>query len=286
MVQITKQSLTNINGVNIMDEWKVGDPADWGDHVGVPDIPYMGYLNNEDDKDIKYNDIEENGLAEEARKLYERQEYLEALTKINLAIFDDRDNAQNWNLKGLILCELRQFEDSKRCFDESLRLKHSDIVIGNKAYMYRRWAWKYYDENDPDKAMELCTKAISLVKEHDTNENMEDYEFLKRWIEAKFRQRDCYNKQKRKLQKIGRKNLIMLSKRCGLNKGQRLKLVRCEDEIEVYADGEKKCSVTKYDFSEEGLVSIASELEDLPEISYAEYVFPYRDKFIIAKLLR
>ena len=29
-----------------MDEWHVGDPADWGDHVGVPDIPYMGYLDN------------------------------------------------------------------------------------------------------------------------------------------------------------------------------------------------------------------------------------------------
>ena len=33
-----------------MDEWHVGDPADWGDHVGVPDIPYMGYLNNGTDE--------------------------------------------------------------------------------------------------------------------------------------------------------------------------------------------------------------------------------------------
>ena len=33
-----------------MDEWHVGDPADWGDHVGVPDIPYMGYLQDDDEE--------------------------------------------------------------------------------------------------------------------------------------------------------------------------------------------------------------------------------------------
>ena len=33
-----------------MDEWHVGDPADWGDSVGVPDIPYMGYLKDEEDE--------------------------------------------------------------------------------------------------------------------------------------------------------------------------------------------------------------------------------------------
>ena len=30
-------------------EWQVGDPADWGDSVGVPDIPYMGYIDGDDD---------------------------------------------------------------------------------------------------------------------------------------------------------------------------------------------------------------------------------------------
>ena len=40
-----------------MDEWHVGDPADWGDHVGVPDIPYMGYINNEDDNENSVLDL-------------------------------------------------------------------------------------------------------------------------------------------------------------------------------------------------------------------------------------
>lgn len=44
-----------------MDEWKVGDPSDWGDHVGVPDIPYMGYINDDGYED-DYSPIpEENG---------------------------------------------------------------------------------------------------------------------------------------------------------------------------------------------------------------------------------
>lgn len=34
-----------------MDEWKAGDPADWGDHVGVPDTRYMGYLKDNEDKE-------------------------------------------------------------------------------------------------------------------------------------------------------------------------------------------------------------------------------------------
>ena len=36
---------------------------------------------------------------------------------------------------------------------------------------------------------------------------------------------------------------------------------------------------------EENLVSIASELK-LPDVSYAEYLFPYRDNYKIAKLLK
>ena len=51
--------MTNEKVVN-MDEWHVGDPADWGDHVGVPDIPYMGYLNNEDDNDNNERDSDSN----------------------------------------------------------------------------------------------------------------------------------------------------------------------------------------------------------------------------------
>ena len=39
-----------------MDEWHVGDPPDWGDRIGVPDIPYMGYINGGDDDDDKEYD--------------------------------------------------------------------------------------------------------------------------------------------------------------------------------------------------------------------------------------
>lgn len=41
-----------------MDEWKVGDPADWGDHVGVPDTRYMDYLKEDDEeKDEEVEDF-------------------------------------------------------------------------------------------------------------------------------------------------------------------------------------------------------------------------------------
>ncbi len=43
-----------------MDEWKVGDPSDWGDYVGVPDIPYMGYINDDGYEEDYSSHHEEN----------------------------------------------------------------------------------------------------------------------------------------------------------------------------------------------------------------------------------
>ena len=179
-----------------MDEWKVGDPADWGDHVGVPDKPYMGYLNSDDDdydeeppwepsyERERYLKKEER-LGQEARSLYRKCQYKKALEVIERALEINRKNAENWNIRGKIMCGMKRFKASERSFDKSLELEYSGIVVGNKACMIRRWAWEYYDNDDMKNAMKLCRRAMKLVEEHDTDEDIEDYEFLKESIEAK-----------------------------------------------------------------------------------------------------
>ena len=66
-----------------MDEWHVGDPADWGDHVGVPDIPYMGYINNEDDNENNESDSDSNkeyrDYVRKARECSERGDHSKAI---------------------------------------------------------------------------------------------------------------------------------------------------------------------------------------------------------------
>ena len=279
-----------------MDEWKVGDPADWGDFAGVPDIPYMGYLNNRNNEkeppkeNFKNDRIYEGkkGLGEEARILYKKFEYKKALYKIDSALEKKPDNAEYWNLKAKILCAMESYKKSEKCFNRSLKLDYSDTVVGNKAHMFKKWAWKFYDENRLEKAMHLCMRAMELVNEHETNEKIEDYEFLKTWIEAKIRLNDFYKEQRKTLKRMGRKNLIIL--RCGgIYKAQtRFKLEKTDEknEIIIYVGGEKKGDVSNYDYTEENLVSTAQELKKLPKVSFAEYVCRYKDSHHIARLLK
>ena len=72
-----------------MDEWKPGDPEDWGDHVGVPDIAYMGYINNGDDDErpsyVPYTNKADT-LGKEAWDKYMDCKDIEALDLINKAL--------------------------------------------------------------------------------------------------------------------------------------------------------------------------------------------------------
>ena len=78
-----------------MDEWHVGDPADWGDHVGVPDIPYMGYLQDDEEQEQKPGRVSKaHQLRAEAWALRENGQTREALNKINQAL----EYSKHWNM--------------------------------------------------------------------------------------------------------------------------------------------------------------------------------------------
>lgn len=147
-----------------MDEWQVGDPADWGDSVGVPDIPYMGYLQDdeEEENDHPRRVSKYDSLRIKAWKLREAGRLEEALDTINEAL----DCGGNWrchNVKAIILEDMGQYEHALMSYDRALRNARPQLVLDNKARLLERMArsGKYSKE----KSLEYINLALNLTKD-------------------------------------------------------------------------------------------------------------------------
>lgn len=177
-----------------MDEWKVGDPIGLGNDAGVPDIPYMGYLNNGggDEPPRKPNGnyntkSKADILGEEAWELYMNHKDKEALDLINQALSHNNQHSNNWNKKAIILEGLQRFEESKQCYDKSLSLNRKQLVVENKARMLKSWAAELFWGNDNlPKAIELLNEAIKdLSSLPSTEEDINSYKMFVRNIQDK-----------------------------------------------------------------------------------------------------
>lgn len=177
-----------------MDEWKVGDPIGLGNDAGVPDIPYMGYLNNGDGDEPprkptgNYNiKSKADILGEEAWELYMNHEDEKALDLINQALSHNNQHSNNWNRKAIILEGLHRFDESKQCYDKSLSLNRKQLVVENKARMLKSWAAKLFWDNDNlPKAIELLNEAIKdLSNLPSTEEDLNSYKRFVRDIQDK-----------------------------------------------------------------------------------------------------
>ena len=123
-------------------QWQIGDPSDWGDSVGVPDIPYMGYINNGDGDDERPPEesfhSRDEGLSRRALDLEEQGRYEEALEVIDRALRINSFRPNNWNVKAIILDNWGRNEEALKYYDKSLEMRDSDVVRGNKAQcLYR-----------------------------------------------------------------------------------------------------------------------------------------------------
>ena len=59
-----------------MREWQVGDPVGYGNDIGVPDIPYMGYLKDNDEESSKKDIADDFKLyINNARDYYNMKHY-------------------------------------------------------------------------------------------------------------------------------------------------------------------------------------------------------------------
>ena len=170
-----------------MDEWHVGDPPDWGDSVGVPDIPYMGYIKDNEDEPPEIpqdNNNQADILGKEAWKLYMDYRDEEAFDLINEALSYNKRHSRNWNRKGIISESLGEYELSLYCYRKSLNLKKSTIVIENKARMIKDWVSILCDEKkDLENAMNLINEAIKELSGIQTEEDISQYNALKKRVQ-------------------------------------------------------------------------------------------------------
>ena len=153
-----------------MDEWHVGDPPDWGDSVGVPDIPYMGYINDGEDEDPEYPEIrsisKSKRLKEEALDLRDQGEYHGALLTINSAIEIDGRNPDFYNVKAIILEDLGNYSEALRYYDIALGMHHAQLFKDNKARLLGRIAnTEIYTEDRWDHAMDCVNEALKITRD-------------------------------------------------------------------------------------------------------------------------
>ncbi len=294
-------------------EWKIGDPVD-GTTDGWMDAQNWGhgYDDEEDDDEnpINQNDTQRRLYSKKAWELYMDYKEEEALEYINLALDLDNMNPNDWNRKAIILESLKRYEESERCYDESLRISSNNTVKDNKIRMLYSWAYQMFEESKklPDgsakleKAMQLCTKAIASHPWKNSKEKIERYFKLKESIEFYINYEKTYQKNLKTVKRYPKEELITVTGRnfyktnIDLTPGMTLRLVRepdnefDSDAIAVYAWDEKIGYVANRDYTKFELTSKASDVKDrISNECKAEYIC-YLDRyaeiqFNIARLL-
>lgn len=150
-------------------QWQVGDPEDWGDSVGMPDIAYMGYLNGDDDEEhVKPREKTKSEiLNDEAWKLRQECRLDEALVLINQALEHNDRDSNNWNVKAIILEDKLEYQKAIECYDEALRLKPlSKVIKNNKAYSLAMLAKnEEYTTCNWQKGLDLINESLKLLSD-------------------------------------------------------------------------------------------------------------------------
>lgn len=145
-----------------MDEWHVGDPADWGDSVGVPDIPYMGYLQDDDEDENPPHISKSYSISQDAWRLREEGRFSEALQRINEAL----EYSTDWkclNIKAIILDDMREYEESIRFYDMALLKTNSQLVRDNKARTLERMSDRERYSGNLQNALDCINQSLKLT---------------------------------------------------------------------------------------------------------------------------
>ena len=113
-------------------------------------------------------------FSAEALRLRQESRYEEALVLIGLAIEYNPDNYDYWNIKALILDDLKRFEESLEFYDRAYELSGLNVIRKNKARTLFRWAQKlHFPDNEYKKALSVIDDALLI------SPNEKEYWFLK-----------------------------------------------------------------------------------------------------------
>ena len=138
------------------------------------------YLNTNIDKqnqnDKTYQATFKVSKTSKVEHLIKEQKYDEALVEINKILQSDNDYS-NWNLKGIILDNLKEYEKAIECFDNALNINESSDIKINKANSLYNWGkLSFFPEGNYDKALRLINYGLEVLGE---SEDPSEFYFLK-----------------------------------------------------------------------------------------------------------
>lgn len=138
------------------------------------------YLNTDIDKqnqnDKTYQATFKVSKTSKVEHLIKEQKYDEALVEINNILQSDNDYS-NWNLKGIILDNLKEYEKAIECFDNALNINESSDIKINKANSLYNWSkLSFFPEGNYDKALRLINCGLEVLGE---SEDPSEFYFLK-----------------------------------------------------------------------------------------------------------
>ncbi len=299
-------------------EWQVGDPADWGDSVGVPDIPYMGYIDGDDGDDDGWEPPRNSRssrvkeLIDRALNLMDQRRHWEAVALINMAIEEYPNDSDLYNVRAIIWEDKGEFEHALHDYDRSLRMYDSQIVKNNKAHLL--WMMsndeKYYTENF-DKALVYINEALKLTADEDDRKKYlcskgNILEFMGKELDSKIcfllasEKYDMIEKLEKQAEtlKNSKDTLICITgtkyyeQENPLKEGTIVNLVRepknehDPDAIRVEMNGKPVGYVANSQMTLIDEAKSASEIKDIiKDNQKAEIMFTYLDWHIVAKII-
>lgn len=261
-----------------------------------------------EESDLSTPDIAQT-LSDEAKRLFDQSRPNEALTLINVAIENNVDNFEYYNLKAEILESLNRYSEANDAYDASLNIEKSDETKLKKAVMMYKWANSL---NDKNKALNIITDAIDILPQDKTGPYWEKFWYLKGSIldclGQSIESRICYMKaegftdQIKELEdqieflKSTKDTLISIT---GTRFYFGIEIFKPEmevdlikepenehdrDAIRVEIDGETVGYVANSEYTMVENIKSASDINNL-DLKKAEVVFIYMDEYVIARLV-
>ncbi|MBO5151240.1 MAG: peptide transporter [Methanobrevibacter sp.] len=239
-----------------------------------------------------YSRADELGM--QAWRLRNNHEYSSALSYINSALKLDENHPDNWNMKAIILEDMKKFKESEKCYDKSLEISPDRIVYENKARMLYGWALEMREKSKRprynfyrlEKAKEIIERAIKAIPKKYSEEDINKYIDLRDSIDDCFRYENLYLDRIKMLESDNKDDLFTIivtnlyDGHIELSQNLPLRLVRQQDKksgsdvILVYAGKYKIGYVANDEDMVYNLTSSACQLKDriLDECG-AEYCF-------------
>ena len=130
----------------------------------------------ESDGDNTYQSTFKVSKTSKIEYLIENEKFDEALSLVDRMLEKDSDY-KNWNLKGIILDNLSEYDNAIECFDNALRVSDDSEILINKVNSLYKWAKvSYFPDLKYDHSLRLIDDALEIIPE---SEDPSEFYFLK-----------------------------------------------------------------------------------------------------------